>query len=277
MKTTLTLLTALLLFPMVPLHAQSSQADAAGVGYAVASRLEEFWESRSSFPCSSSGKARRLGRSPHRERRHGGGVPVARRRQLPAQPRRRQDLGRRHRDRSRRQRRPRLVDETKGDILYVNPAAGWLFRSRDSGATWTRERAGAARWIREHPEDRGRGGHAVRHHTRVRQAQGPAHHASAGHGAEELQCRRVAALPLQHRALQRRWRRVWQTSKPFPVLGTGEAALAELSDGSILYNSREHMSRGNHFLAHSDDGGDLWIGAYRSPDLPDGRAARPTA
>jgi hypothetical protein len=63
---------------------------------------------------------------------------------------------------------------------------------------------------------------------------------------------------------------VWQTSKPFPVLGTGEAALAELSDGSILYNSREHMSRGNRFLAHSDDGGDLWIGAYRSPDLPDG-------
>ena len=54
------------------------------------------------------------------------------------------------------------------------------------------------------------------------------------------------------------------------MLGTGEAALAELSDGSILYNSREHMSRGNRFLAHSDDGGDLWIGAYRSPDLPDG-------
>ena len=63
---------------------------------------------------------------------------------------------------------------------------------------------------------------------------------------------------------------IWQTSKPFPVLGTGEAALAELSDGSILYNSREHMSRGNRFLAYSHDGGELWIGAYRSPDLPDG-------
>ena len=37
------------------------------------------------------------------------------------------------------------------------------------------------------------------------------------------------------------------------------------------------MSRGNRFMAHSDDGGDLWIGAYRSPDLPDGRAAPPTA
>ena len=64
--------------------------------------------------------------------------------------------------------------------------------------------------------------------------------------------------------------RIWQTSKPFPVFGTGEAALAELSDGTILYNSREHMSRGNRFLARSENGGDLWIGAYRSPDLPDG-------
>jgi sialidase-1 len=53
-------------------------------------------------------------------------------------------------------------------------------------------------------------------------------------------------------------------------MGTGEAALAELSDGTILYNSREHMSRGNRFLARSEDGGQLWIGAYRSPDLPDG-------
>jgi sialidase-1 len=63
---------------------------------------------------------------------------------------------------------------------------------------------------------------------------------------------------------------VWQVSKPFPVLGTGEATLAELSDGRILYNSREHMSRGNRFFAWSHNGGDLWINASRSPDLPDG-------
>ena len=62
----------------------------------------------------------------------------------------------------------------------------------------------------------------------------------------------------------------WQTSHPFPVLGTGEAALAELSNGSILYNSREHMSRGNRFMAWSHDGGALWLDAYRSAELPDG-------
>ena len=56
MNPTLTLLTALLLFPSVSVRAQSSPKDAAGSGYAVASRLEEFWESRCSFPCSNSGK-----------------------------------------------------------------------------------------------------------------------------------------------------------------------------------------------------------------------------
>lgn len=62
----------------------------------------------------------------------------------------------------------------------------------------------------------------------------------------------------------------WQVSKPFPVLGTGEAALAEISDGRILYNSREHMSKGNRFIAWSHDGGYTWLNAYRSAYLPDG-------
>ena len=64
--------------------------------------------------------------------------------------------------------------------------------------------------------------------------------------------------------------KTWQMSKPFPVLGTGEAALAEISDGSILYNSREHMSKGNRFIAWSHDGGDTWLDAHRSEYLPDG-------
>jgi hypothetical protein len=42
MKTTLTHLATLLLFPMVPLHAPSLQTDADVGGYAVASRLDVF-------------------------------------------------------------------------------------------------------------------------------------------------------------------------------------------------------------------------------------------
>ncbi len=64
--------------------------------------------------------------------------------------------------------------------------------------------------------------------------------------------------------------KTWQTTAPFPVFGTGEAALAEVSDGRILYSSREHMSRGNRFFAWSHDGGDRWINFWRSEILPDG-------
>ena len=49
--------------------------------------------------------------------------------------------------------------------------------------------------------------YAMRHHARVRRAQGAAAHPRAGRGAETLQRRPMAALPLQHRALQRRRRR----------------------------------------------------------------------
>jgi sialidase-1 len=62
----------------------------------------------------------------------------------------------------------------------------------------------------------------------------------------------------------------WLTSHPFPVFGTGEAALVELRDGRLLYNSREHMSIGNRYIATSYDGGQTWVAPYRDPVLPDG-------
>ncbi len=164
-----------------------------------------------------------------------------------------------------------LIDESTGDLLYVNPHPGWLYRSRDAGATWTKET------ITVKPDNFGL----------VPKLEGVA----------AMQCGVTLAFgPKRGRLIMPArimgpansndtpWRpyhystalfsddggKAWQVSHPFPVMGTGEAALAELSNGTILYNSREHMSRGNRFLAHSGDGGQLWIGAYRSPDLPDG-------
>lgn len=64
--------------------------------------------------------------------------------------------------------------------------------------------------------------------------------------------------------------KTWDTSHPFPVLGTGEGALAELSCGRIYYNSREHMSRGNRYVAWSEDGGVTWLNPSRCSYLPDG-------
>jgi hypothetical protein len=32
-----------------------------------------------------------------------------------------------------------VIDEASGDLLYVNPHPGWLYRSADAGATWTKQ------------------------------------------------------------------------------------------------------------------------------------------
>lgn len=164
-----------------------------------------------------------------------------------------------------------IVDETKGDLLYANPGAGWLYRSRDNGATWARHgtelRPDA---FGLSPQDLG-----------VAAMQCGITLAFGAHRGRLIMPARVLGPKNSNDVPWRPYHystaiysddggKVWQTSKPFPVLGTGEAALAELSDGSILYNSREHMSRGNRFFAWSHDGGDLWLNASRSPDLPDG-------
>lgn len=162
-----------------------------------------------------------------------------------------------------------VVDETSGDILYVNPAKQWLWRSRDHGLTWARET------VAVRPDGFGLVPNTV----------------SSMQPGITLQFGRHKGRLLMPARIQGRkysndvqWRpyhystavhsddggATWQTSKPFPVLGTGEAALAEISDGSILYNSREHMTPGNRFMAWSYDGGELWLDAYRSADLPDG-------
>lgn len=165
-----------------------------------------------------------------------------------------------------------LVDESDGSVLFVNPTAGWLFRSRDAGATWTRET------VQVRPDGFG---NVPGKDIGVAAMQSGITLAYGKWRGRLIMPARIAG-PRDSNDVE--WRpyhystalysddhgATWQTSKPFPVLGTGEAALAELSDGTILYNSREHMTRGNRFLAHSDDGGDLWLGAYRSLILPDG-------
>ena len=67
----------------------------------------------------------------------------------------------------------------------------------------------------------------------------------------------------------------WKTSDPFTENGTGEAAIVELSDGKLLYNSRRHWADEGEdprrrWLAHSDDGGVTWSKATVCEALPDG-------
>ncbi len=69
--------------------------------------------------------------------------------------------------------------------------------------------------------------------------------------------------------------KTWSTSDPFPAFGTGEATLAELSDGRIYYNSRRHWApEGKNprrrWTATSDDGGKTWKDLKICEILPDG-------
>ena len=169
-----------------------------------------------------------------------------------------------------------VVDETNGDLLYANPCVGWLYRSRDSGVTW----------VREDTQLRPDGFGYAPGSEGVSGMQPGITLAFGEHRGRLIMPARIMG-PRDSNWV--RWRpchystalysddggAVWQTSKPFPVFGTGEGALAELSDRRILYNSREHMSRGNRYFAWSDDGGDLWINPSRSPDLPDGAGGSP--
>jgi sialidase-1 len=72
--------------------------------------------------------------------------------------------------------------------------------------------------------------------------------------------------------------KTWQSSSPFPCVGTGEGAITELSDGSIFYSSRKHYFdllypetlRHELHYALSYDGGENWEDLHISKDLPDG-------
>ncbi len=69
--------------------------------------------------------------------------------------------------------------------------------------------------------------------------------------------------------------KTWETSDPFPANGTGEAAIAELSDGTVYYNSRRHWAEEGadprrRWTATSTDGGKTWKGLTYLKALPDG-------
>jgi hypothetical protein len=163
-----------------------------------------------------------------------------------------------------------VVDDVSGDVLYVNPRAGWVFRSRDHGATWAREAI-------ESLEPDGFG--CVP--TSVSSMQPGITLAHGEHRGRLVMPARVQGPAASNDVAWRPYHyssavwsddggRSWRTSHPFPVLGTGEGAIAELTDGSLLYNSREHMSPGNRYFARSHDGGETWIGPWQSAELPDG-------
>jgi sialidase-1 len=162
-----------------------------------------------------------------------------------------------------------IVDEKTGCIMRVNPK-GYRWISTDAGLTWTREEIKVFSNKMGHGEggkDLNAGCFQPGVTLQFGKYNGRLITPVRWSPSNELMWRPViynTAIYSDDRG------KTWQTTNPCPVLGTGEAALAEISDGRILYSSREHMTRGNRYFAWSYDGGDRWLNFWRSGILPDG-------
>jgi len=168
-----------------------------------------------------------------------------------------------------------IVNETNGEILaFVEkghpPAALTIYRSKDHGKTWLLTESvikpdangnvpsmhmNEAGITLRHGKHAGRIIRAARHYAgRNDRDKWPEHYTTAIYSDDGG--------------------KTWNTSKPFAEMGTGEAALAELSDGRLYYNSRAHWNKGKPPLrrrcAFSADGGETWTDWQIVEILPDG-------
>lgn len=178
-----------------------------------------------------------------------------------------------------------IVDENSGDIMLFaerrpftdqNPSGELLFlRSQDHGETWAEEE------VVIHPDENGF--YPAMH---INERGITLQHGS--HAGRLLKATRVMPFAMPGGNAPENWHdhytnaiysddggETWHSSAPFPAKGTGEAAIEELSDGTIYYNSRRHLSTDGlnprmRYIAWSYDGGETWEDLSVSEVLPDG-------
>lgn len=169
-----------------------------------------------------------------------------------------------------------IVDEMTGDILVFTedthpPSPLHMYRSKDHGLTWKEE------LITIHPDSNGNIPSMSMNEHGITVMRGPnagrliraSRDYGGGNDTEYWNLHYTNAIYSDDRG------KTWYTSAPFPVYGTGEAAICEIGDGILYYNSRRHRSTDGQsprwrYSALSHDGGQTWDKASISDVLPDG-------
>jgi len=167
------------------------------------------------------------------------------------------------------------VDEITGDILvfiedYHPPAPLKTYASRDDGKSWFEYETtvfpdSAGRVPSMHMNERGITLQVGEHKGRLLRA---SHWYGQGDDLMEYPLHFTNAVYSDDHGL------TWKTSEPFPALGTGEAAIVELKDGTLYCNSCRHWipcgTTSCRWSAQSMDGGFTWTDLKQVIGLSDG-------
>lgn len=171
------------------------------------------------------------------------------------------------------------VDETTGDILAFveekHPIAPLtIYRSKDDGLTWTAQkhtikRNSLGHVPSMHMNETGLTLQYGKHKGRLIR---PTRYYGKSNSRTEWPDHYTNAMYSDDGGY------TWQNSEPFPENGTGEAAIVELTDGRLYYNSRVHWEKAENNIrrrhAFSYDGGKTWKDWEIIQALPDGRQDR---
>jgi sialidase-1 len=174
------------------------------------------------------------------------------------------------------------VDEISGDVLAFMedahpPAPLHLYRSKDAGKSWQKQD------FTLHPNSLGHtpalhmneNGISLRHGPFKGRLIVPSRwYGRTNYPPEFFHTHYTNAIFSDDGGL------TWKASEPVPIMGTGEASIAELADGSLHYNTRRHWAPTREdalwrWNATSTSAGQTWENPQRSSILPDGNTNTP--